>query len=117
MAEGVKKFSKELLARIAINKVQQRLPVASAEGQTHVAIRAPYLGFVNQRWRIIHLGINLIRVADTCQSLIIPSLFIGLKVDAIDGSAACIAAMLIMSYKLSVHIVFNSLLSNVILPE
>ena len=103
MAEGVKKFSKELLARIAINKVQQRPSIASAEGQTHVAIRAPYLGFVNQRWRIIHLGINLIRVADESSVFIIPALFVGLEVNAIEASAANITAEMIMSYKFQIH--------------
>lgn len=74
IAEGVKEFCKEPLARIAINKVKQGLSVASAEGQTHVAIHAPDFGLINQRRRktlvsrLLTLdslaGNYLIRVAD-----------------------------------------------------
>ena len=74
VAEGVKEFRKEPLARIAINTVQQRLSVTSAETETHVAIHAPNSGLINQRWRktlvsrLLTLdflaGSYLIRVAD-----------------------------------------------------
>ena len=64
VAEGIKEFCKEPLARIVINKVQQGSSVASAEGQTHVAIHAPDFGLINQRWRIIRPGSYLIRIAD-----------------------------------------------------
>ena len=64
VAQGAKEFRKEPLARISINKVQQGSSVASSEGQTHVAIHAPDSGLINQRWRIIRPGNNLIRVAD-----------------------------------------------------
>ena len=64
VAEGIKEFCKEPLARIAINKVQQGLSVTSAETETHVAIHTPDFGLINQRWRIIRPGSYLIRVAD-----------------------------------------------------
>ena len=51
VAEGAKEVRKEPLARIAINKVKQGSSVASAEGQTHVAIHAPDFGLINQRRR------------------------------------------------------------------
>ena len=74
IAQGVKEFCKEPLARIAINNVQQGLSAASAETETHVAIHAPDSGLINQRWRktlvsrLLTLdflaGSYLIRVAD-----------------------------------------------------
>ena len=68
-----------------------------------MAIRASYFSFINQGRRVTCLGCYLIRVADKCGVFVIPALFIGLKVNGIEASAAYGSARL-MSYKFQVHV-------------
>lgn len=103
VAEGIEKFRKEPLACFAVDKMQRGPPVATAEGQTHVAIRAPYSGFINQRKWVVRSENQLIRVADACRAFVIPALFVGLKVNGIEASSVDIPANLIMSYKSKIH--------------
>lgn len=103
VAQSAEQFREEQIARIAVNKMQQRVSVSSAESQAHVAIHTPDFCRIDKRQRVnIAVG-ELIRVADGCQGFIIPALLIGLKVNGIEFPAADVPAELMMSDKFQIH--------------
>lgn len=64
LAQCAQHLIKKTLARITINKVQERTSLANPEGKAHVSIRAPHPQRINQRqWKLI-AGSNLVCVAD-----------------------------------------------------
>ena len=51
-SDCAEQFREEQIARIAVNKMQQRVSVSSAESQAHVAIHAPDFCRIDKRQRI-----------------------------------------------------------------
>ena len=85
MAQSKTEFRKKTVTHMPVHQMQHGLAVVKPERQTLTAVDKTNAYRVNQSRG--HRRSYLIHVTDECQVLVIPALFVGLKVDGIERTA------------------------------